>query len=141
MRTSSALRFGIALLTGSLALAAVPLAGAAAERGPDARRSVLLELDTEAAAPAWRRAADQATGERRSPDAVRRAASAAGAEQRRVADRAADQLAGAVRRSAPGARELYRTGTLLTAVAVSTPAAALPALGGSPGSARCTRSR
>ncbi|MBB4946761.1 subtilisin family serine protease [Kitasatospora gansuensis] len=133
MRTSSALRFGIALLTGSLALAAVPLAGAAAERGPDARRSVLLELDTEAAAPAWRRAADQATGERRSPDAVRRAASAAGAEQRRVADRAADQLAGAVRRSAPGARELYRTGTLLTAVAVSTPAAALPALGRLPG--------
>ncbi|BFV57195.1 S8 family serine peptidase [Kitasatospora sp. CMC57] len=138
MRTSSALRFGIALLTGSLALAAVPLAGAAAERGPaeftsGGRRSVLLELDTEPAAPAWRRAAEQATGERRSPDAVRRAASAAGAEQRRAAGRAADQLAGAVRRSAPGARELYRTGTLLTGLAVSAPATALPALSRLPG--------
>lgn len=133
MRTSSALRLGIALLTGSLALAAVPLAGAAAERGPGARRSVLLELDTEAAAPAWQRAAVRARSERRSPEAVRRAASAAGAEQRRVAGRAAEQLAGAVRRSAPGSRELYRTQTLLTGVAVSAPATALPALSRLPG--------
>ncbi|MER5864262.1 S8 family serine peptidase [Kitasatospora sp. NPDC002040] len=133
MRTRSALRLGIALLTGSLALAAVPLSGAAAERGTNARSSVLLELDTEPVAPAWQRAAARAGSERRSPDAVRRAAAAAGAEQRRAAVRAADQLAGAVRRSTPAARELYRTHTLLTGVAVSAPAAALPALGRLPG--------
>ncbi|MFC7185102.1 hypothetical protein ACFQMG_36700, partial [Kitasatospora paranensis] len=77
-----------AVLVLALATLAVP-APAGAEPGPAPARapagrpvSVLLELDTEAAAPAWRRAADDARRERRSPDAVGAAAARAGADQR-----------------------------------------------------------
>ncbi|MGF1431900.1 hypothetical protein, partial [Kitasatospora sp. LaBMicrA B282] len=41
---------------------------------PAARQSVLLELDTEPAAPAWQRAAEGARRERRTPEQAHRAA-------------------------------------------------------------------
>ncbi|MGW4647365.1 S8 family serine peptidase [Kitasatospora sp. NPDC004289] len=138
MRTSTLVRLGTLLLTGSLALAAVPLSGAAAERAstdpdPAGRRSVLLELDTETAATAWQQATEQARRQLRSPEAVRRAGAEAGAERRRATDRAAGQLAAALRRSVPAAHELYRTHTLLSGVAVNVPAAAVPGLARLPG--------
>ncbi|MFJ8043204.1 S8 family serine peptidase [Kitasatospora sp. NPDC096147] len=138
MRTTTVIRLGTLLLTGSLALAAVPLSGAAAERAstdpePAGRRSVLLELDTEAAAGAWQQATTQARRERRSPEAVRRAGAEAGAERRRAVERAAVRTAADVRRSVPTAQELYRTHTLISGVAVSVPAAAVPGLARLPG--------
>ncbi|MFJ9697237.1 S8 family serine peptidase [Kitasatospora sp. NPDC101183] len=124
----------LALLTGATALAAGPAAGgpgSAAPPGPSA--SVLLELDTEAVGPAWRRAADGARRARRSPEAVRREAADAGAAQRGRAGEALDRLSAAVHRAAPAARELYRTRTLLTGLAVDAPAGRLDALRALPG--------
>ncbi|MFJ9455184.1 S8 family serine peptidase [Kitasatospora sp. NPDC101447] len=146
----------LALLAGSAVLAATPAAGGQPTAGPPTAgpptagppaagppaagspaagrtASVLLELTTEAAGPAWRRAADGARREQRSPEAVRREAAQAGAAQRARAGDALEQLAGAVHRTAPAARELYRTHTLLTGLAVSAPADRLPALRALPG--------
>ncbi|MEU9043577.1 MULTISPECIES: S8 family serine peptidase [unclassified Kitasatospora] len=131
----------LALLAGSAVLAATPAAGGPPTAGPPPAgppgagrtASVLLELTTEAAGPAWRRAADGARRERRSPEAVRREAAQAGAAQRGRAGDALDRLAGAVHRAAPAARELYRTRTLLTGLAVSAPADRLPVLRALPG--------
>ncbi|MGW6912198.1 S8 family serine peptidase [Kitasatospora sp. NPDC054939] len=134
----------LALLAGPLALTAAPAAAGTAEGPPTATRpaadppgarpqAVLLELATEAAGPAWRRAADGARRDLRSPDAVRRAAARAGADQRTRATDALDRLAAAVHAAAPTARELYRTRTLLTGLAVSAPADRLPALRALPG--------
>ncbi|WP_051711447.1 S8 family serine peptidase [Streptomyces sp. NRRL S-350] len=126
----------LALLAGSVALAAGPsAAGAPSAPAPGAGRtaSVLLELTTEAAGPAWQRAADSARRAERSPETVRREAARAGAAQRARTGDALDRLAGAVRRAAPAARELYRTQTLLTGLAVSAPADRLPALRALPG--------
>ncbi|SOB81961.1 S8 family serine peptidase [Streptomyces sp. 1331.2] len=130
----------LALLAGSVALAAAPAAGGPPSAGPPGgsppagrTASVLLELATEAAGPAWQRAADGARRERRSPEAVRREAARAGADQRSRAGEALDRLAGAVHRAAPAARELYRTRTLLTGLAVSAPADRLTALRALPG--------
>ncbi|MDH6128705.1 S8 family serine peptidase [Kitasatospora sp. GP82] len=128
----------LAVLVGCAALAAPPPVGAAAERGPLGSRAeppqrVLLELDTEPAASAWQRAATEARRASRSPDAVRRAAAEAGAGQRRRAERSLDQLGTALHRAAPGARELYRTHTLLTGIAVTATPAQLPALRALPG--------
>ncbi|PBC77675.1 PA domain-containing protein [Streptomyces sp. TLI_235] len=131
MRTSAA-----------LALALVTFAAPAAWASPEAGRAptppgrpvtVLLELGTEAVAPAWQRAATDARRQRRSPDAVRAAAAAAGAEQRARAAQAVDRLADGVRRAVPGAKVVYRTRTLLSGVAVTVPAGALPALAALPG--------
>ncbi|TWE19670.1 S8 family peptidase [Kitasatospora atroaurantiaca] len=140
MRIHAATRIGItlAVIAGSAALAALPPTGASAEPGEaegraDAPRSVLLELDTEAAAPVWRRAAADARRAQRSPEAVHRAAAEAGAEQHRRAGRALDQLAGAVRNAVPGAQELYRTRTLLTGLAVTARTGQLAALRTLPG--------
>ncbi|MGK4583116.1 S8 family serine peptidase [Kitasatospora sp. HPMI-4] len=124
------------MLAGCASLTCAP-PGVAAGPGPLPVRSgpqrVLLELDTEPVAPVWRRAADGARRARRSPEEVRRAAAEAGAGQRRQADRALDRLGGEVRRAAPGARELYRTHTLLTGIAVAAPPARLAALRRLPG--------
>ncbi|WP_354642423.1 S8 family serine peptidase [Kitasatospora camelliae] len=121
-------------------LALLSAAPPAAAREPDPGRSragtpvaVLLELDTEAAAPAYRRAAAEARRSLRSPEAVRREAARAGAEQRGRAVRAVDRLAAAVRAEEPAAGTLYRTQTLLTGLAVRTPPGALRALGRLPG--------
>ncbi|MGW2547462.1 S8 family serine peptidase, partial [Kitasatospora sp. NPDC001574] len=95
--------------------------------------SVLLELRTEAVAPAWRRAGAEARRAQRSPEAVRGEAARAGAGQRARASAALDRLAEAVRGVAPTARELYRTRTLLTGLAVTVPADRLPALRTLPG--------
>ncbi|MER5642613.1 S8 family serine peptidase [Kitasatospora sp. NPDC002227] len=124
---------GLALLAGPALPAATAPAQAAAQARGTAPESVLLELDTEAAAPAWRRAGDGARRALRSPEEVRRTAARAGADQRRLADQALDRLAAAVRRSAPEALELYRTRTLLTGLAVSAPAGRLPGLRTLPG--------
>ncbi|WP_441250123.1 S8 family serine peptidase [Kitasatospora sp. McL0602] len=138
-RRLTSIGIGLALLAGSALLAAAPPTGAAAEpdRLPPAQRgeqqSVLLELDTEAAAPAWQRAGTDARRAQRTPEAVHRAAARAGAEQRGRADQALDRLAGAVRRAVPDAQELYRTRTLLTGLAVTAPADRLPALRTLPG--------
>ncbi|MFI6157679.1 S8 family serine peptidase [Kitasatospora sp. NPDC051170] len=127
----------LALLAGATALAAGPASGGPSAAGPPGGRgassSVLLELGTEAAGPAWRRAADGARGARRSPEAVRREAADAGAAQRARAGEALDRLSAAVHRAAPTARELYRTRTLLTALAVDAPADRLDALRALPG--------
>ncbi|MFJ9773487.1 S8 family serine peptidase [Kitasatospora sp. NPDC101157] len=131
----------LTLLAGGAALAATPAAGGPSSAGPSSvgppgqgrTASVLLELTTEAAGPAWRRAADSARRAQRSPGAVRRDAAEAGAAQRARAADALDRLAGAVHRSAPAARELYRTHALLTGLAVDAPAERLPALRALPG--------
>ncbi|MDH6579879.1 S8 family serine peptidase [Kitasatospora sp. MAP5-34] len=141
MRTHGALtRIGItlAVVAGSAVLAAAPPTGAAAEPGAigsraDTQQSVLLELDTEAAAPAWRRAGTEARRARRSPEEVRRQAAQAGADQRGRVSQALDRLADAVHRAAPDSRELYRTRTLLAGLAVTAPAGRLPALRALPG--------
>ncbi|MER6302350.1 S8 family serine peptidase [Kitasatospora sp. NPDC001539] len=125
-----------AFVPSSAAFAAAPAAGAPSTAGPPGRgrtASVLLELTTEAAGPAWQRAADSARRAQRSPEAVRAEAAGAGAAQRRRAGDALDRLADAVHRAAPAARELYRTRTLLTGLAVSAPAERLPALRALPG--------
>ncbi|MFF9644028.1 S8 family serine peptidase [Kitasatospora aureofaciens] len=126
----------LTLLAGGAVLAASPAAGGPAGAGPPGRgrtTAVLLELSTEAAGPAWRRAADTARRAQRSPEAVRRDAARAGAAQRTRSGDALDRLAEAVHRSAPAARELYRTRTLLTGLAVDAPAERLPALRALPG--------
>ncbi|MGW2375043.1 MULTISPECIES: S8 family serine peptidase [Kitasatospora] len=131
----------LTLLAGGAALAATPAAGGPAGAGPPTvtpsgqgrTASVLLELSTEAAGPAWRHAADTARRAQRSPDDVRLDAARAGAAQRARAGDALHRLAQAVHRSAPAARELYRTHTLLTGLAVSAPAERLSALRALPG--------
>ncbi|MFG2905912.1 S8 family serine peptidase [Kitasatospora sp. NPDC048286] len=145
-RPAARIGLTLALLAGSAVLAATPAAGgpptagppsagppSAGPPGPGRTASVLLELTTEAAGPAWRRAADGARRAQRSPEAVRREAARAGADQRSRAGDALDRLAGAVHRAAPATRELYRTRTVLTGLAVSAPAARLPALRALPG--------
>ncbi|AUG79800.1 hypothetical protein CFP65_5088 [Kitasatospora sp. MMS16-BH015] len=142
MRTHAARRLtrigiGLALFAGSALFAAGPPSGAVAEvraqAGAGAPQSMLLELDTEAAAPAWRRVGAEGRRARRAPETVRREAAQAGAAQRQRAEEALDRLAGAVRRTAPDALELYRTRTLLTGLAVLAPADRLPALRALPG--------
>ncbi|MFG2919693.1 S8 family serine peptidase [Kitasatospora sp. NPDC048298] len=145
-RPAARIGLTLALLAGSAVLAATPAAGgpptagppsagppSAGPPGPGRTASVLLELTTEAAGPAWRRAADGARRAQRSPEAVRREAARAGADQRARAGDALDRLAGAVHRAAPATRELYRTRTVLTGLAVSAPADRLPALRALPG--------
>ncbi|MFJ9845272.1 S8 family serine peptidase [Kitasatospora sp. NPDC101155] len=125
-----------AFVPSSAVLAAIPAAGGPSSAGPPGRgrtASVLLELTTEAAGPAWQRAAETARRAQRSPEAVRREAARAGAVQRGRAGDALDRLADAVHRAAPATRELYRTRTLLTGLAVSAPADRLPALRALPG--------
>ncbi|MFD9130767.1 S8 family serine peptidase, partial [Kitasatospora sp. NPDC059571] len=61
------------------------------------------------------------------------AAARAGAEQRTRAAAALDRAARQVRSAAPDARVLYRTETLLSGLAVSAPASALPRLAALPG--------
>ncbi|MEV6975134.1 S8 family serine peptidase [Kitasatospora sp. NPDC093806] len=119
---------GPALLTG-----AAPAAGSPPPAAAGRTASVLLELGTEPAAPAWRRAGAEARRAQRSPDAVRREAARAGAAQRALAGSALDRLAGAVHQAVPAARELYRTRTLVTGLAVTAPADRLPALRALPG--------
>ncbi|MEV0536994.1 S8 family serine peptidase [Kitasatospora sp. NPDC050463] len=126
----------LALLAGPALFTAAPAAGSpptAAPPGAARRASVLLELGTEAAGPAWRQAAAEARRARRSPEAVRQEAARAGAGQRARASGALDRLAEAVHEAAPTARELYRTRTLLTGLAVTVPADRLPALRTLPG--------
>ncbi|MEV7184084.1 S8 family serine peptidase [Kitasatospora sp. NPDC093102] len=145
-RPAARIGLTLVLLAGSAVLAATPAAGgppaagppsagppAAGSPGPGRTASVLLELTTEAAGPAWWRAADGARRAQRSPEAVRREAAQAGAAQRARAGDALDLLAGAVRRAAPAARELYRTRTVLAGLAVSAPVDRLPALRALPG--------
>ncbi|MET8704032.1 S8 family serine peptidase [Kitasatospora sp. NPDC004723] len=127
-----ALLAGPVLLTGAAPAAGSPPTAPPA-RAADRPVSVLLELATEPVAPAWRRAGDEARSRRRSPDAVRREAARAGAEQRARVSTALDRLAGAVHGTVPAARELYRTRTLVTGLAVSVPAGRLPALRTLPG--------
>ncbi|WP_051969888.1 S8 family serine peptidase [Kitasatospora azatica] len=130
MRTRSSfvlIRLGLVLAL----LAAAPAASAAARaQGPAERQSVLLELDTEPAAPAWHRAAEGARREQRSAAETRRAAAEAGRTQRQRAASALDQLGHVLGRDA---RVLYRTQTLLTGLAVDLPAARLPLLRALPG--------
>ncbi|PYC78368.1 hypothetical protein C7C46_16140 [Streptomyces tateyamensis] len=114
-----------------LAAPAVSAAQVPSQAPPGAAaRSVLLELDTEPAAPAWRRAAEGARRELRDPAGVRRAAAAAGAAQRA---RAGAALAALARALGPGTQELYRTQALVTGLAVRAPAARLAALRRLPG--------
>ncbi|GAA4865299.1 S8 family serine peptidase [Kitasatospora terrestris] len=126
MRTPlTALGVALALLAPvQPAAAAVPAGGAL---------TVLLELDTEAAAPAYQRAAAEARRARRSPEAVRHEAARAGADQRARADRAIDRLDRAVRTAVPGAAPLYRTRTLAAGLALRVRPADLPRLGTLPG--------
>ncbi|MEW1910505.1 S8 family serine peptidase [Kitasatospora sp. NPDC085895] len=131
MRTPAALALALVTFAAPAAWAA-PTAGRA-PAPPGTPVTVLLELGTEAAAPAWQRAAADARRQRRSPDAVRAAAAAAGAGQRARAVQAVDRLAAGVRAAAPGARVVYRTQTLLSGVAVTVPAAAVPRLAALPG--------
>ncbi|WP_051966645.1 S8 family serine peptidase [Kitasatospora mediocidica] len=98
--------------------------------GSGGRASVLLELDTEAAAPAWQRATDRARRELRSAPEVHRAAARAGHDQRALADQALDRVEHAL---GAGTRILYRTRTLFTGLAVDAPADRLPALRALPG--------
>ena len=129
----------LVLLAGPAVLGAAPATGAATDRpGPAGARgagpaTVLLELGTEAAAPAWRRAGAEGRRALRAPDRIRQDAAAAGAGQRRAAGSALEALSRAVRAAAPAARELYRTRSLLTGLAVTAPAADLPALRALPG--------
>ncbi len=129
----------LAVLAGPAVLAALPPAGQAAETGPPGaagsigppgQLSVLLELDIEAAAPAWQRAGAEARRAQRSPAEAHRAAARAGHDQRDRAGAALDRLQRAV---GPGVLVLYRTQTLLTGLAVSAPADRLPALRALPG--------
>ncbi|MEV4613439.1 S8 family serine peptidase [Kitasatospora sp. NPDC049258] len=137
-RAAPIVRIGLAL---ALLTVAAPSGAAAADpsdgpgRGarPGTSAGFLLELDTEPAAPAWRRAADEARRARRSPEAVRTEAARAGAAQRAAALRAVAGLEAAVHRAEPGAQLLYRTGTVLSGLAVRAPAGALPRLGALPG--------
>ncbi|MER8183838.1 S8 family serine peptidase [Kitasatospora sp. NPDC094015] len=137
-RAAPIVRIGLAL---ALLTAAAPAGAAAAEpsdgpgRGarPGPFAGFLLELDTEPAAPAWRRAADEARRARRSPEAVRADAARAGSAQRAAALRAVAGLEAAVHRAEPTARPLYRTGTVLSGLAVRASAAALPRLAALPG--------
>ncbi|MET8627470.1 S8 family serine peptidase [Kitasatospora sp. NPDC004669] len=125
-----------AFIPSSAALAATPAAGGPSTAGPPGEgrtASVLLELTTGAAGPAWRRATETARRAQRSPEAVRREAARAGAAQRARAGDALDRIADAVHRAVPAARELYRTRTLFTGLAVSAPADRLPALRALPG--------
>ncbi|MDH6133180.1 subtilisin family serine protease [Kitasatospora sp. MAA4] len=135
MRIRSPRRLTVPLCLALALSAALPIggvAGAAPPRAapPPARSSVLLELDTEAAAPAWRRATEQARRELRSPQAVQRAAAQAGHDQHARAGEALERLEHAV---GPGVRILYRTKTLFTGLAVDAPADRLPALRALPG--------
>ncbi|MFE0465274.1 S8 family serine peptidase [Kitasatospora sp. NPDC058965] len=132
MRTrSSSLPARLALVLVLLAAPAVSAAQAQAPaRSAAAPQAVLLELDTEPAAPAWRRAAEGARRALRSPAEVRRAAAAAGLAQRARAGAALDALARAL---GPGSRELYRTQALVTGLAVRVPPARLAALRRLPG--------
>ncbi|MFE6870298.1 S8 family serine peptidase [Kitasatospora sp. NPDC057692] len=127
-----ALLAGPALLTG-----AAPAAGSPPPAPPagvaDRPVPVLLELATEPVAPVWRRAGDEARRQRRSPETARREAARAGAAQRSRASAALDRLAETVHGAVPGAREIYRTRTLVTGLAVSAPAGRLPALRTLPG--------
>ncbi|MFF3068715.1 S8 family serine peptidase [Kitasatospora sp. NPDC057936] len=125
----------LTLLVGPAALAAAPAGGSPPTDPPGSDRaaSVLLELGTEAAGPAWRRAANDSRRARRSPEEVHRAAARAGADQRARAGDALDRAAAAVHRAVPAARELYRTRTLLTGLAVTAPADRLAALRALPG--------
>ncbi|MFF2543912.1 S8 family serine peptidase [Kitasatospora sp. NPDC058063] len=140
-RPAARIGLTLALLAGSAVLAATPAAGGPPTAGPPTAgppgagrtASVLLELTTETTGSAWRRAADGARRARRSPEDVRREAARAGAAQRSRTGDALDRLAGAVHRAAPAARELYRTRTVLTGLAVSAPADRLPALRALPG--------
>ncbi|MFE7561025.1 S8 family serine peptidase [Kitasatospora sp. NPDC057500] len=127
-----ALLAGPALLTGAAPAVDDPPAAPAA-RAADPPVPVLLELATEPVVPVWQRAGDEARRQRRSPEAVRREAAQAGAAQRDRASAALDRLAGAVHGAVPAARELYRTRTLVTGLAVSAPAGRLPALRTLPG--------
>ncbi|MFC9326413.1 S8 family serine peptidase [Kitasatospora sp. NPDC057015] len=136
-RPLSRLGVALALVAGSAAALGVapaartgPVAGQVRAAGP---ATVLLELGTEPAAPAWQRAAGQARRALRSPQEVRREAARAGADQRREAVRALDRLARDVHAAAPEARELYRTQALLAGLAVTAPAERLPALRALPG--------
>ncbi|MER7756640.1 S8 family serine peptidase [Kitasatospora sp. NPDC097643] len=135
-RTAAPIGLTLALVAGTAAFAATPATGSpptSGPPGPGRTASVLLELTTEAAGPAWRRAADGARRAQRSPEDVRREAARAGAGQRARAGDALDRLAEAVHRVAPATRELYRTRTLLTGLAVDAPADRLPALRALPG--------
>ncbi|MCU7822727.1 hypothetical protein KSNIM_13875, partial [Kitasatospora sp. DSM 101779] len=76
MRTPAALALALVTFAAPAAWAA-PAAGRA-PAPPGTPVTVLLELGTESAAPAWQRAAADARRQRRSPDAVRAAAAAAG---------------------------------------------------------------
>ncbi|MEV7024696.1 hypothetical protein, partial [Kitasatospora sp. NPDC093558] len=69
----------LTLLAGTAALAASPAGGSPPTDPPGSDRATsdLLELGTEAAGPAWRRAADGARRARRSPEEVRREAARA----------------------------------------------------------------
>ncbi|MDH6116244.1 subtilisin family serine protease [Kitasatospora sp. GAS204A] len=126
----------LGLLAGPTVLAAAPAAGLPTAPLPGAagsateRQSVLLELDTESAAPAWRRAAETARRDRSTPERARQAAAAAGRAARSRADRALERLAHAVD---PDVLVLYRTRTLFTGLAVNAPTARLAALRRLPG--------
>ncbi|WP_344442059.1 S8 family serine peptidase, partial [Kitasatospora nipponensis] len=135
-RPLALLGLALALLAGPAVLAALPSSGLAAVGGAGAgvaagaRQSVLLELDTESVAPAWRRAAEGARRELRSAQDVRQAAARAGREQRERALAAVDRVLGAV---GPEHRLLYRTQTLFTGLAVNAPVSRLAALRALPG--------
>ncbi|WP_223244255.1 hypothetical protein, partial [Streptomyces sp. CBMA156] len=91
-RPAARIGLTLALLAGSAVLAATPAAGGSPSAGPPSAEppsagppsggppgagrtaSVLLELTTEAAGPAWRRAADGARRAQRTPEAVHREA-------------------------------------------------------------------
>ncbi|WP_327069045.1 S8 family peptidase [Kitasatospora sp. NBC_01302] len=123
----------LALLAGPLVLAAVPPTGLAVEQSGaagGARSSVLLELDTESAAPAWRRAAEGARREQRSAAQAGQAAAEAGRAARQRAEAALTRLE---QRLGSGVRVLYRTHTLFTGLAVNAPTARLAALRSLPG--------
>ncbi|MEV7118275.1 S8 family serine peptidase [Kitasatospora griseola] len=125
MRTALGLLATLALLA--------PTAPAHPAGSPGPSTAVLLELSTEPAATAWRRAQDSARRELRTPDQTRRAAAAAGSAQRAAADRSLDTLTATLRRSVPHARPLYRTRTLVSGLALRLPADELPRLAGLPG--------
>ncbi|KDN83013.1 S8 family peptidase [Kitasatospora cheerisanensis] len=128
MRTAPGLLAALALLAPAAPATAAPPAG---PHRPTT--TVLLELDTEPAATAWRRAQDDARRDRRTPEQTRRAAAAAGTAGRAAADRSLDTLTAALHRAVPDARPLYRTRTLIGGLAVRLPADELPRLTGLPG--------
>ncbi|MER5354796.1 S8 family serine peptidase [Kitasatospora sp. NPDC002551] len=137
-RARIGLALALALLAGPALLAGAAPAAGSPPAAPAARAAgtpvpVLLELATEPVAPVWRRAGDEARSRRSSPEAAHREAARAGAAQRARASAALDRLADAVHGAVPAARELYRTRTLVTGLAVSAPAGRLPALRTLPG--------